>query len=251
MSFTAKVENINKNKQGGVYKAEKFMNETNRLYKLIELQLKSMGEQKGFYLKVNDEQVAFSLDSPDNLSFDDAIGTKDDAFIQQITEQVKSLKKFEAQIIAKDFDAVQKTNELHGKALQELNALLSQGGITLQTEEDGKTVVLFRSPKIDTNISVDENTKMTNCIITKVENKKSAWVITFDGYRGRKKCKAELIFIETSLSEKMCKFMINQQRLNIEVCYKKTINDKTCKKIKGTLLAFDKALTQVNIPINL
>lgn len=251
MSFTAKVENINKNKQGGVYKAEKFMNETNRLYKLIELQLKSIGEKKGFYLKVNDEQVAFSLDNPDNLSFDDAIETKDEAFAQQITELAKNLKKFEAQIIDKDFDAVQKTSDLYGKALQELNSLLSPGGMTLQTEEDGKTIVLSKSPKINANISVDTNTKMTNCIITKVENKKSAWVITFGGYRDKKKCIAELTFTEISLVEKMCKFMVNKQKLNIEACYKKTINDKTCKKIEGTLLAFDKALTQVNIPISL
>jgi hypothetical protein len=254
MSFIAKVENVKKTEEGStIYPAtEEFINEINRLYKLATLQIKSSKEKSNLDFTIDDEEMAFFLADNGNLGFDDVLETKEQAHFKMILKFVEELHTFEEHVIKGDVKEAQKIVKTHGNELLALNKLLSRGGITIQQDKGGQVTTLPKSPKINLNISVDACTHMNDCVISKIENKESTWVATFDGFRNSKVCKAELIVSgDQDFEDQLFNFMKNQQLLDIEVCYKETINDKTCKKIHGSLLTVKNSLTQMRLPISL
>ncbi len=254
MSFKKKIGNAKKNKEGKIiYLAtEEFMEALNHLHKIAKLQLKSKADKDSLDFTIDEEEMMFFLADSDNLAFDDVIESKEKAHCNKMIKSVEKLREFENHVINENVKEAKKIIEAHGKDLLALNKLLSKGDVTIQPEKGGKAMTIPQSPKINTNISVDATTTMSNCLIYKIENKKSALVASFEGLRDGKNLKAEIVIPgDKGLEAQIFRFMEDQQRLDIEACYKEKINDKTCKKINGSLLSFKKALTQTRLQITL
>jgi len=166
----------------------------------------------------------------------------DEAIAKKLVVLFDESEKHVEKIINRDVDSARRLDRENGGDLSKVGGITKNEVVKFKAGKNGPEVTLPPLPKIDTKVTVKDDAKILNCIITSIRNDDCIVTAEFHGKKENKTCIA-VMTINTDFESVIHQYMKERQRVNISVLYDKGIKLKAIK-IKGELLEMNKASTQ-------
>jgi hypothetical protein len=209
---------------------------------LVHLAVKPNKKNMIFKAILSKGQIEIILQDKDNLSFEGMDEGRGEAIVKKITVLHDNYEEYKEKIINRDVDSAAKLDIDNGCGLSKYHEIMKNIEAKIKVDESGQEFILAKVEKIDTKVTVKDDAKILNCIITSIRNDDCIVTAEFQGKKENKTCIA-VMTINTDCESVIHQYMKERQRVNISVVYDKGIKPKVIK-IKGELLEMSKASTQ-------